>query len=146
VAVERGQHLVKAAGVLVVQRQPHPNAAICRFAQRIKQQRPGEIVAPNAVLQNQIVLGRAHHEHTRGKGVQGAAQRVNIRKPDVRLALRPIARFNTPGLSGVTALDTRRSSGCGKTARPINATVTTPISNNRYMATGTDIQRRRIQA
>lgn len=86
VSVERGQHPVKPAGVLVIQ--PQSQAPVGRFARGIEQQQAGDIVAPDMAPQIRTAPGLGQHEHARSKGVQRPSQHLVARKPRLCPALR----------------------------------------------------------
>ena len=75
--VERGDRLVHAARVLVVEQQAHPHAALGRLPQRLAQQPAGGIAAQDVVLHVEAALGGAREQHARGERVAAVAERMD---------------------------------------------------------------------
>jgi hypothetical protein len=85
VSVERGQDGIEAGGVLVVQQEPHAHAAVGRPADRLEQQGPRHVVAPEVVLRVQRPLGRVGQEDAGRERAAAVGQRDHAGPAGVRL-------------------------------------------------------------
>ena len=102
--VERGERFVEAAGVVVVEQQPHPDAAIGGAAQCVEQQRAREVVVPDVVLHIEAALGDIGEPNPRGERIASTEQWNDARQPRMRLGERS-DRPPEPALGGVLQPD-----------------------------------------
>jgi hypothetical protein len=73
--LQRGQQRVHALGVVVVEQQPHPHAALGRAVQRLHQQAARGVGAPDVVLHVEGALGGVGDQHPGREGVVAVVQR-----------------------------------------------------------------------
>jgi hypothetical protein len=84
-SVEGGERFVEAARVVVVQQQPHPDAAVGGAAQCVEKQGAGNIRVPDVVLDVEAALRGIGQADPRGEGVASAEQGNDTRQSRVRL-------------------------------------------------------------
>ena len=69
VRVQCYDRLVEARGVLVVEQQPHANAALGGLPERVVEQRASRVVSPDVVLHVETALGGTRQQHPRGERI-----------------------------------------------------------------------------
>ena len=74
VLVQRDQHAIHAAGVVVVQQQSHAHAALGCGVQGFKQQLARQVGVPDVVLHVQRALRCVRQQRSSGKGIWPAHQ------------------------------------------------------------------------
>ena len=111
---ERRQECVETGGVVVVEQQPDAHAAIGRAAHRREQQRAGNVVAPDVVLEIERALRGIREQHAGSERVAPVAQLDDARLP----RMQPRARRYRTTQAG---LGSRRRLGEGFEHRGQNA-------------------------
>src|SRR5262245_13549084 len=83
-SIERGQQDVEPHGIVVVQQKPYVHPTIRRGAYSSKQQRTGNIAAPDVVADIKRALGALCQKVARGKGIARIEQWVDAGKAGMR--------------------------------------------------------------
>src|SRR6266404_9219591 len=102
---KRSEQCVEPGRVVVVQQQPHADAAIRCGAQGFEQQGTRHVVAPDVILNIKRTLGALCQQRPRSKRIARIWQRVDTRDSWMRVD----HRRNSPPKLGITGVE----EGCG---------------------------------